>query len=110
MAAGKISTTTVPIYYLNRIDENESLTKQTDVFEKMDSNISVLKHVLEKNLDPNQEKLIINRLIEFDSITRLFDRKHFVKSKNKKAYYDKFNKVMSIFKKYKRPYLLKIQS
>ncbi|MEC0768053.1 glycosyltransferase family 2 protein [Bacillus atrophaeus] len=105
LAAGEISTTTVPIYYLNRIDENESLTKQTDVFEKMDSNISVLKYVLEKNLDPNQEKLIINRLIEFDSITRLFDRKHFVKSKNKKAYYDKFNKVMSIFKKYKRPYL-----
>ncbi|MBL4966452.1 glycosyltransferase family 2 protein [Bacillus halotolerans] len=104
LAVGEISTTTIPVYYLNRIDENNSLTKQTDALEKMDSNIAVLKYVLEKNLKPEQEKLIINRLIEFDSITRLFDRKHFVKSKNKDAYYKKFHTVMNIFKKYKRTY------
>ncbi|UVB74934.1 glycosyltransferase family 2 protein [Bacillus subtilis subsp. subtilis] len=104
LAVKEISTTTKPVYYLNRIDENNSLTKQTDALEKMDSNIAVLKYVLEKNLKPEHEKLIINRLIEFDSITRLFDRKHFVKSKNKEAYYQKFNTVMNIFKKYKRPY------
>ncbi len=103
-AAGSISTTTTPIYYLNRIDGNDSLTKQTDIMEKMDSNIKVLKHVLDKKLNPDEEKVIVNRIIEFDSITRLFDRKHFVKSDNKKAYYDKFEEVMGIFNQYNRPY------
>lgn len=104
LAAGNVSTTTQAIYYLNRIEDNNSLTKQTDVMEKMDSNIAVLKHVLSKQIDPGKEKFIINRLIEFDSITRLFDRKHFVKSGDKQAYFAKFNEVMAIFKKAKRPY------
>ncbi len=104
LAAGEISTTTETIYYLNRIDDNNSLTKQTDIGEKMDSNIKVLKYVLNKKLEPEKEKNIVNRLIEFDCITRLFDRKHFIKSKDKQMYYDKFHEAMGIFKKAKRPY------
>ncbi|MFS0787857.1 glycosyltransferase family 2 protein [Shouchella sp. 1P09AA] len=104
LAAGTISTTTSPIYYINRYDSNESLVTKTSIFEKIDANISVLKYVLNKHLEPEKEKLIVNRLIEFDAITRLFDRKHFVKSKQKEIYYKKFHETMKIFAKAKRSY------
>lgn len=93
----KVSTTKQVVSYLNRLDENsDSLTKQTDIFEKMDSNIKVIKHVKQKNLPIEQEKMVMNRLIEFDSITRLFERQHFLKSKNKQGYYKKFQEVLDI--------------
>ncbi|TWT27872.1 glycosyltransferase family 2 protein [Planomicrobium sp. CPCC 101110] len=92
-----VSTTKQVVSYLNRLDENaESLTKQTDIFEKMDSNIKVIEYVKQKNLPVEQEKIVMNRLIEFDSITRLFERQHFLKSKNKKKYYEKFHQVLDI--------------
>ncbi|HDR7312095.1 glycosyltransferase family 2 protein [Bacillus cytotoxicus] len=94
-----ISTTSKTIYYLNRLDENNaSLTKQTDVMQKMDSNIAVIKYVIQKKLPVNQEKMILNRLYEFDSITRLFNRYHFIKSKDKQSYIDKFNEVLETTK------------
>jgi len=43
-SVGTISTTTAPIYYINRYSNNMSLTKQTDIIEKMDTNIQVLKY------------------------------------------------------------------
>lgn len=44
-----ISTTSKTIYYVNRLDENDnSLTTQTDVIQKMDSNIAVIKYVIQK--------------------------------------------------------------
>ncbi|MDN7241605.1 glycosyltransferase family 2 protein [Planococcus sp. N028] len=92
-----VSTTKQVVSYLNRLDENsESLTKQTDIFEKMDSNIKVIEYVKQKNLPVEEEKAVMNRLIEFDSITRLFERQHFLKSKNKKGYYEKFQQVLDI--------------
>ena len=94
-----ISTTSNTIYYLNRLDENDdSLTKQTDVIEKMDSNIAVIKYVIQKQLPVDQEKMILNRLYEFDSITRLFNRYHFFRSKDKQPYIDKFNEVLETTK------------
>ncbi|WZY00277.1 glycosyltransferase family 2 protein [Bacillus sp. FSL W7-1360] len=104
--AGKISTTTKTIYYVNRREDNVSLTTKTNVLEKMDTNLTVLRHVLDKNLPVEQEKMIVNRLIEFDCIARLFDRKHFIKSKNKSAYYSKLKKAIKIFKGYRRSYEL----
>ncbi|PSL40804.1 glycosyl transferase family 2 [Planomicrobium soli] len=92
-----VSTTRQVVSYLNRLDENsESLTKQTDIFEKMDSNIKVIEYVKQKNLPVEEEKVVMNRLIEFDSVTRLFERQHFLKSKNKKGYYEKFQQVLDI--------------
>ncbi|MGN4673017.1 glycosyltransferase family 2 protein [Bacillus cereus group sp. MYBK225-1] len=94
-----ISTTSKTIYYVNRLDENDnSLTTQTDVIQKMDSNIAVIKYVIQKNLPVNEEKLILNRLYEFDSITRLFNRYHFFRSKDKQTYIDTFNKVLETTK------------
>ncbi|WP_110928373.1 glycosyltransferase family 2 protein [Bacillus massiliglaciei] len=95
----KISTTRHVVYYLNRLEENnESLTKQTDVMEKMDTNIQVIKYVKEKNLDIHKEKSILNRLYEFDCITRLFNRHHFFKSEDKTSYIDKFREVLDTTK------------
>ncbi|WP_350300877.1 glycosyltransferase family 2 protein [Peribacillus frigoritolerans] len=94
-----ISTTTQVIYYLNRLDDNDaSLTKQTDVMEKMDTNIKVIKYVKSKKLDTEKEKMILNRLYEFDSITRLFNRYHFLKSENNEEYFNKFQEVIDTTK------------
>ncbi len=103
---GKISTTTEPIYFLNRIPDNVSLTKQTDIVEKMDTNIAVLKYVMQKNLPEEEEKMIVNRLVEFDSITRLFDRKHFIRSEDRTPYFQKFEEVMRVFYSFNRSYQL----
>lgn len=99
VATKTISTTTNVIYYLNRLDENDaSLTKQTSIMQKMDTNIKVIDYVKAKKLDEKTEKMILNRLYEFDCITRFFNRQHFFKSKNKQAYYDKFNEVIETTK------------
>lgn len=97
--ARAISTTTKTIYYLNRLDENNaSLTKQTDIMHKMDTNIKVINYVKAKQLDEQIEKMILNRLYEFDCITRFFNRQHFFKSKNKNAYFKKFAEVVETTK------------
>src|SRR4051812_26956088 len=91
----KISTTKAPIYFLNRLDDNNtSLTKQTNIMQKTDSNIKVIHYIINKNLEPNKEKMILNRLYEFDSITRLFNTGHFQKTKLKQLYYHKFNEIL----------------
>lgn len=94
-----ISTTKNIIYYLNRLDENnESLTKQTDIMEKMDTNIKVINYIVDKNLEDYKEQQILNRLYEFDCITRLFYRQHFLKNENKQEYYDKFKQALEVTK------------
>ncbi|WP_079527266.1 glycosyltransferase family 2 protein [Halobacillus hunanensis] len=91
-----ISTTTEVIYYANRYKENESFTTTTSIFEKTDTNISLINYVINKGLPIDKEKIILNRLYEFDCITRLFDRYHFLRAtnENKKKYFDKFSEVL----------------
>ncbi|MGX9806155.1 glycosyltransferase family 2 protein [Exiguobacterium acetylicum] len=96
-----ISTVTAPIYYLNRLDENDSLTKQTDIMEKMETNLIVLRRVLEYDLSAEKERLILNRLIEFDCITRFYDRKHFLKSNDPSVYHQMFARVVALFTQYR---------
>ncbi|MDN7241604.1 glycosyltransferase family 2 protein [Planococcus sp. N028] len=94
-----VSTTKHAISYLNRLDENgESLTKQTDIFEKMDTNLKVIEHIKKKNLPIEQEKMVLNRLYEFDFIIQLFNPAHFAKSKNKELYYAKFQEALDTAK------------
>ena len=94
-----ISTTKQVIYYANRLDENESsLTTKTSVMEKTDTNVQVIKYVKSKKLPVEQEKMILNRLYEFDCITRLFDRQHFLKSENKEEYFAKFQEALDTSK------------
>ncbi|MGM0902898.1 MAG: glycosyltransferase family 2 protein [Bacillota bacterium] len=90
-----ISTTKVPIYYLNRLDNSQTrLTNQTNILQKTDCNLKVIRYILDKDIDINKKKLILNRLYEFDSINRFFMTPHYEKTKLKRLYYTKFNKVI----------------
>ncbi|MBD8004281.1 glycosyltransferase family 2 protein [Bacillus norwichensis] len=90
-----ISTSKEVIYYANRLKDNKSLTTTTSIFEKTDTNIKVIKYVIEKQLPEKVEKMVLNRLYEFDCITRLFNRNHFLKSNNKEEYFKKFSEVLN---------------
>ncbi|GGK01610.1 hypothetical protein GCM10007063_24900 [Lentibacillus kapialis] len=90
-----ISTSDEVIYYANRYKDNESFTKTTSIFEKTDTNIALIKYVISKKLPQHIEKMMLSRLYEFDCITRLFNREHFLKSKKKENYYRKFEEVMA---------------
>jgi glycosyltransferase involved in cell wall biosynthesis len=95
-----ISTTEQPIYYLNRLDnQNTRLTNQTNIIQKTNCNLKVINHIIKKNLDVEKKKLVLNRLYEFDSITRFFNTPHFQKTKLKRVYYYKFNQVLKTTKK-----------
>ncbi|RST74407.1 glycosyltransferase family 2 protein [Siminovitchia acidinfaciens] len=93
-----ISTLDDVIYYANRLKENKSFTTTTSIFEKTDTNIKVIKYVIDKQLPEKIEKMILNRLYEFDCITRLFNRKHFLNSKEKEKYFEKFGEVLETTK------------
>lgn len=90
-----ISTSKDVIYYANRYKDNVSFTTTTTVFEKTDTNISLINYVIKKNLPIEVEKMILNRLYEFDCIMRLFNRGHFLNSKDKERYFKKFSEVLA---------------
>ncbi|MEH7154896.1 glycosyltransferase family 2 protein [Neobacillus drentensis] len=95
----RISTTEQPIYFLNRIDnQNTRLSNQTNIIQKTNCNLKVINHIIKKNLDIEKQKLALNRLYEFDSITRFFHTPHFQKTKLKRIYYYKFNQVLKTTK------------
>lgn len=89
-----ISTTDSIIYYLNRHNDNDSLTTTTTIFDKTDKNILLINYIISKKLPVEKEKAVLNRLYEFDCITRLFDRHHFLKSENKHLYFEKFKTIL----------------
>ncbi|MBV7506480.1 glycosyltransferase [Bacillus sp. sid0103] len=94
-----ISTTEHPIYYLNRIDNQDTrLSNRTNIIQKTNCNLNVINHILNKNLDVEKQKMVLNRLYEFDSITRFFNTPHFQKTKLKRVYYYKFNQVLKTTK------------
>lgn len=90
-----ISTTKEVVYYVNRNKDNKSLVSRTSIFEKTDTNIAVIKYVIEKNLPERVERMVLNRLYEFDCITRLFNRYHFLNSRKKEKYFEKFREVLN---------------
>jgi len=57
--AKSVSTTTAPIYYVNRMDENvNSLTRLTNVLDKRKSDLKVVKHIKSLALPVEKEKVI----------------------------------------------------
>ncbi|RKJ17731.1 glycosyltransferase family 2 protein, partial [Butyricicoccus sp. 1XD8-22] len=86
------------IYYVNRFKDNKSLVGTTSIFEKTDTNLAVVKHVIQKELPEEIERMVLNRLYEFDCITRLFNRHHFLRSIRKDKYYKKFGEVLETTK------------
>ncbi|WP_121611004.1 glycosyltransferase family 2 protein [Mesobacillus foraminis] len=86
LAAKSVSTTTEPIYFVNRMDDNQgSLTRTTNVLDKRRSDLKVIHYIKAKNLPVEQEKIILNRLYEYD-IVRTFDSMLFVNSTKKEEF------------------------
>lgn len=97
ISAKVISKSPELVYYVNRTDENQgSLVGRTTIFEKMDTNIIALEYVLSQKYEEVIEKKLVTRLVEFDSLTRLFNRAHYLKSETKESYYESFDKIIAI--------------
>ncbi len=81
--ATSVSTTTKPIYYVNRMDDNpNSLTRVTNVLDKRRMDLKVVDYIKSKNLPLEKEKVVLNRIYEYD-IVKTFDSMLFVNSNNK---------------------------
>lgn len=94
-----ISTTKSPVYYLNRLDNQHTrLANQTNIMQKTECNLKVINNIIHKNLELEKKKMILNRLYEYDSIVRFFATPHFQKTKLKRVYYYKLNKVLKTSK------------
>ncbi|MBS4200458.1 glycosyltransferase family 2 protein [Bacillus sp. FJAT-49732] len=96
-----ISTTTKPIYYVNRLDETKKtrLTNQTNILQKTNYNLQVVRYILNRKLDIEIEKMIVNRIYEFDLTRRLFTTPHFQNTKLKLLYYYKYKQILKTTKK-----------
>ncbi|MCM3585189.1 glycosyltransferase [Mesobacillus maritimus] len=94
LAAQTVSTTTEPIYYVNRLEENrDSLTRSTHVLEKRKSDLKVIDYIKEKKLPIEKEKVILNRLYEYDFV-KTFDSQLFVKSGQKEDFLSLLHQVI----------------
>lgn len=96
-----ISTTTKPIYYVNRLEEtkNTRLTNQTNILQKTNYNLQVIHYILNRELDIEIEKMIVNRIYEYDLLRGLFTTPHFQNTKLKLLYYYLFKQIMRTTKK-----------
>lgn len=94
--AKKISTTTKPIYYVNRLDDNpNSLTRVTNVIDKRKADLTVLKYLIQKKLPLEKEKVALNRIFEYD-LVRTFNSQTFVKSKEKVEFFAVLDEAVEI--------------
>src|SRR5690606_25240914 len=84
-----ISTTKKPIYYANRLNDTVKtrLMNQTNILQKTNYNFQIVRYILKPELDVEIEKMIVNRMIEFDLMRRMFTTAHFKNTKLKLFYY-----------------------
>lgn len=93
-----VSTTTKPIYYANRLEENNaSLTRTTDVLDKRRNDLEIIKYIKAQNLPLHMEKTALTRIYEYDFL-RTFDSNLFVNSHSKEEFIDLFKKVVDTTK------------
>jgi glycosyltransferase involved in cell wall biosynthesis len=93
-----VSTTTKPIYYANRLEENNtSLTRTTDVLDKRKNDLEIIKYIKSQNLPLHMEKTALTRIYEYDFL-RTFDSYVFVNSQNKGEFISLFQEVIETTK------------
>ncbi|WP_409302924.1 glycosyltransferase family 2 protein [Peribacillus sp. SCS-155] len=96
--ANTVSTTTWPIYFVNRKPENSgSLTRVTDVLTKRRADLEVIRYIMEKQLPIEKEKAALTRIYEYD-IVKTFDSQLFVKSDKKEEFIDILRQAMEMAK------------
>ncbi|MBI5973642.1 glycosyltransferase [Staphylococcus caledonicus] len=88
-----ITMTTLPVYHVNRFDENVSLVKQTSVIDKGYINLEVAKRICEMDTPSTLKKMALSRVVEVDFISRLLRTKTFLKSLNREEFYTLFDKL-----------------
>ncbi|RIP33614.1 glycosyltransferase family 2 protein [Staphylococcus gallinarum] len=87
------------VYHVNRYNENQSLVTETNILEKTVDNLIVLEEVLNLNIPLNAEFQAISRIVEVDFISRLFNKKRFLKSDQKVKFYDYFQRLIDLLYK-----------
>lgn len=90
------SMTSENVYHVNRYTNNISLVKKTNVMEKAEYNLEVLKEIVKMSLPKIATQQILCRIIEMDFISRFFLTKTFLNSNNKEYFYHIFDEVESI--------------
>lgn len=98
VCVNSVSTTKQVIYYVNRLEDNQSsLTRSTDVLDKRKNDLEIIKYFKSKNLPLHMEKTILTRIYEYDFL-RTFDSQLFVKSNDKALFFELFDKVIETTK------------
>lgn len=91
-----ITMSTLPVYHVNRFDENVSLVSGTSVMEKAIINKDITRKICELKMPLDLKKLALSRMIEVDFFRRVFYTKTFLNSENKADFYGIFQEVEEI--------------
>jgi glycosyltransferase involved in cell wall biosynthesis len=108
--ANAVSTTTAPIYYVNRTGENaSSLTRVTHVLDKRRADLKIVDYIKSLSLDVDKEKVILNRIYEYD-ILKTFDSMLFVRSAKQQDFFDVLQAAVDTTKDLRYDFKEEIQS
>lgn len=89
-----------PVYHVNRFAMNDSLVKQTSIFEKTTFNLQVLEKTLELDIPAVAKTHALSRLIEMDFLSRLFNNKRFLEHPQQQTFFDLFREMIAIFERH----------
>ena len=95
-----ITMSTIPVYHVNRYDENQSLVKETSVVDKAYLNVDITKRICKMNISESLKKMMLSRMVEVDFFRRLLHTKTFLKSDNKQTFYAIFDDVEQMLNEY----------
>lgn len=90
------SMSPLPVYHINRYQENVSLVRGTTTLEKAEINFYILQELLTMDIPQSAKNQAISRMIEIDFIQRFFHTKTFLKSKEKDKFYAQFEQVIEL--------------
>ncbi|MCG1718368.1 glycosyltransferase family 2 protein [Staphylococcus epidermidis] len=88
-----ITMSTIPMYHVNRYDENKSLVQQTSMLDKANLNLEVLDRTCHMDMSSELKHMALARIVEVDFISRFLRTKTFIKSADKEKFYAVIEKV-----------------
>lgn len=88
-----ITMSTIPMYHVNRYDENKSLVQQSSMLDKANLNLEVLDRTCHMDMSSELKHMALARIIEVDFISRFLRTKTFIKSADKEKFYAVIEKV-----------------
>lgn len=95
-----ITMSTIPVYHVNRYDENVSLVKETSVLDKAYLNKAITNRICEMDIPLPLKKLALARMVEVDFFRRFLHTKTFLKSDNKQEFYTIFEEIEKTLEKH----------